>query len=345
MKKTIFFTILTVASMSINAQAPSVKILKYSDHEPLGGMRTRFIKEVFFPAIEKESNGRLKIEDHWGSELATGYDALRVTGKEGKADMSIVVPEYVANNLPLHQIFKSFPKGPTGDKQVEFFQQVYKKIPAFAEELEKENVVNVFFATGFPVAFLSTKPLNNLQDIKGEKWRSASFWHKDFLQNAGAIPVTMPWGKGVYDALKEGTLDGLMVNIDSGHDINAHEVAPNVVASKELWLGHVYLLVMNKNTWDNLAKEDQQAIQRAAKTAYKSLGTVMDNGFDTMVKDMKNDGVNIRILESKEVDKWQTAVKYKEVQATWAKEQEKKNIKDVTSILQKVTKLINHAIK
>lgn len=181
--------------LSVNAQKSTVKILKYSDHEPLGGMRTRFIKEVFFPAIEKESKGRLKIDDHWGSEIATGYDALQATGKDNTTDVSIVVPEYVANNLPLHQIFKSFPKGPTGDNQVKFFRQVNEKIPAFPEELEKQNVVNVFFATGFPVAFLSTKPLNNLQDIKGEKWRSASFWHKDFLQNAGAIPVTMPWAK------------------------------------------------------------------------------------------------------------------------------------------------------
>jgi hypothetical protein len=39
--------------------ASAEKILRYSDHEPLGGMRTKFIKEVFFAAIEKESNGRL----------------------------------------------------------------------------------------------------------------------------------------------------------------------------------------------------------------------------------------------------------------------------------------------
>jgi hypothetical protein len=50
--------------------APSPRILKYSDHEPLGGMRTRFLKDVLFPAIERESNGRLKIEDHWDGEIA-----------------------------------------------------------------------------------------------------------------------------------------------------------------------------------------------------------------------------------------------------------------------------------
>ena len=101
------------AAKAVSAAA-TPKILRYTDHEPLGGMRTRFIKDVFFPAIEKESNGRLKIAAHWGGEVASGYQALHVVGKDSAADMAIVVPEYTANELPLHQLFKSFPTGPTG---------------------------------------------------------------------------------------------------------------------------------------------------------------------------------------------------------------------------------------
>lgn len=86
--------------------------LTYSDHEPLGGMRTRFINDVLFPAIAKESDGRLKIEAHWGGELSNGYDALRNVGKERKADMAIVVPEYASDALPLNQIFKKLSRRP-----------------------------------------------------------------------------------------------------------------------------------------------------------------------------------------------------------------------------------------
>jgi TRAP-type C4-dicarboxylate transport system substrate-binding protein len=62
--------------------------------------------------------------------------------------------------------------GPTGDHQVKFFRRVYADIPAIPAELEKNNVVNILFTTGYPVAFFSTKPLKTLEDIKGEKWRS-----------------------------------------------------------------------------------------------------------------------------------------------------------------------------
>lgn len=334
-----------LATLLLPTAVSATQTLVYTDHEPLGGMRTRFIQEVFFPAIEKESQGRLKIEAHWDSKLATGYDALSVVGKPGTADMAIVVPEYSAKTLPLHQIFKSFPIGPTGDQQVAFFHRIYAEIPAFPAELAKQNAVNLLFSTGYPVAFFSAKPLNTLEDIKGQEWRSASFWHQDFLRNAGASPVSMPWGDEIYQAMRAGKLDGLMVNVDGGYQLNVHKVAPNVLYSEKLWMGHVYLLVMNKDTWEKLAQQDKQAIERAAATAYQTLGTVMNASFDAQVAELKKDGVNIRTLQPKELEQWLVATRYREVQAAWVKEQEGKGLKEAGPVLQQVGEMVNDAMQ
>lgn len=330
-----------LAAVLLPTPAFAQKILRYSDHEPFGGMRTKFIKEVFFSAIEKESKGRLKIEDHWNAELATGYDALKVAGKGDVTDMTIVVPEYTATELPLHQIFKSFPVGPAGNQQVAFFRRIYAEIPEFSAELKKNNVKELFLGTGYPVGFFSTAPMNKLDEIKDKKWRSASFWHLDFLKNAGAVPVSMHWGDEIYKALKEHTLDGLMVNVDSGYALKVHETAPYVLVSRDLWLGHLYLLVMNQNTWNKLAKEDQLAIQRAAITAYKTLGAVMDSSFNTMISDMRKAGVNVRELSPNEVVAWQTKTDYQNVQAAWVKSQEEKGAKDAGAVLLKVSEMMN----
>ena len=101
--------LLLISSHNVAAE----KILRYTDHEPYGGMRTQIIKEIFFAEIEKESQGRLKIEPHWNGETAISYDALTTISDGSKADMGIVVPEYTAKQLPLHQIFKSFAIGPS----------------------------------------------------------------------------------------------------------------------------------------------------------------------------------------------------------------------------------------
>ena len=337
--------LLLTASLLMPASALAQKILRYSDHEPLGGMRTQFIKDVFFAAIQKESNERLKVEDHWDSKLAASYDALRVVGEGRVMDMAITVPEYTANEFPLQQIFKSFPLGPTGEKQVAFFRKVYAETPALQAELQKKNVVPLLFATGYPVAFFSTTPIASLGDIKGSKWRSASFWHFDFLRNAGATPITMPWGDGVFKAMQARTLDGLMVNVDSGYMLNVHQTAPNVLLSRDLWLGHVYPLVMNRTTWEGLAEEDRQAIRRAADTAYKTMGTALDRSFDTMVADMRKEGVKVRLLERKELEAWNATTRYQEAQETWVKAQEAKGVTQARAVMEQVRSLLAAAMQ
>lgn len=329
---------LSMTASKAMAQAP--RVLKFSDHEPLGGMRTRFLKDVVFPAIEAESNGRLKIEDHWNGEIAAAYDALGAV-TDGTTDIGTVVPEYTARQLPLHQIFKSFITGPVGGRQIDFFERVYAEVPAFPAELDKNNIVQIYFGTGYPVAFFRNAPMAGLEDLRGGKWRSASFWHLDFLKNAGATPVTMHWGPEIPAALKAKELDGLMVNVDSGYMLKVHETAPHVLVSRDLWLGHVYILSMNKDVWNSLAQEDRDAIRRAARSSYQTLGAVMDKSFDAQLEDLRKAGATVRILEPAEVRQFQAATRYKEVQATWAGEQKGQGVADADVVVGKITSVMD----
>lgn len=288
--------------------------LTYSDHEPLGNMRTKFLNDVFFPAVERETKGHVKINLVWNGEISISYENLNTVKDGSRAQITAVVPEYSMKELPLHQLFKSFPTGPSGQKQVEFFRRVYDEVPELSRELEAQNIHPIIIATGYPAAFFSLKPLETLRDIKGQRWRSASFWHKDFLANAGATPVTIPWGQGVYDALDNGTLDGLIVNIDSGYDLNAHKTAPNILASKKLWLGHEYIIAMNKDVWEKLPDEDKKAIERAAESSYKVLGGIMDESFSRMLETLRADGASVRLLSDEEVSYWENETGYKTIQ-------------------------------
>ncbi|MFJ5774500.1 hypothetical protein [Streptomyces sp. NPDC093094] len=317
------------------------RILTYSDHRPPGETRTRFLKDVVFPAIERESNGRLKIEAHWDGEIAGSFDALRAVGEPGGTDMATVVPEYTADRLPLHQIFKSFPLGPTGRSQIEFFRRVHAEVPAFPAEPEKNNAVHVYFGTGYPAAFFSAPPLPGLDGLRGGTWRSSSFWHRDFLVNAGATPASVPWGQPVLDALAAGTLDGVMVNVDDGYLLNVQDAAPDVLIAKELWLGHVYPVAMNKDVWNGLPQNDRQAIRRAVETSYRALGAVMESSFDTQVEELRRSGANVHVLGPDELERWRTVTEYREVQASWVKAQEAKGVTGVGAALAGVTKIMN----
>jgi TRAP-type C4-dicarboxylate transport system substrate-binding protein len=335
---------LLLAILVLPSAASAETILRYSDHQPLDQMRTTFLKEVLFPAIEQESNGRLKIEDHWDGELAAPYYALDAVSKGDVTDIATAVPEYTADDLPLHQIFKSFPVGPSGDEQVSFFRRVYAEVPEFSDEFADNNVVPIFLGTGFPVAFYSVEPLASLDEIAGTTWRSASFWHLDFLGNTGAEAVRIPWGQEVYDAFAARTLDGLMVNVDSGYNLKVYEQAPNVLVSENLWLGHLYPVVMNRDTWNGLAQEDKDAIQRAAETAYAALGAEMDRSFDAQLEELVKLGAKVRTLDTAEVEAFSVATRYPDVQAAWVSEQENSGVSSAGHVVEKVSAILQNAM-
>lgn len=155
----------------------------------------------------------------------------------------------------------------------------------------------------------------------------------------------MPWRETVFEALQAKTLDGLMVNVDSGYMLKVHETAPHVLLSKDLWLGHVYVLAMNRNTWNGLASDDKQAIRRAAENAHKALGQVMDSSFDAMVEDLKKAGAKVRLLERAELDAWQKITQYPQLQAKWIGEQDAKGVKGAGPTLEQVRKLLHEAVQ
>lgn len=339
-------SVATSVSLGSSAVAKSVspRVLRFSDHEPLGGMRTHFFKDVLFPAIEKEAKGRLRIEDHWNGEIAQAYDALGAVRTGEHADMATVVPEYTAKELPLHQIFKSFPTGPSGGRQIDFFKRVYAEVPAYSAEFAKNSIVPLFFGTGYPVAFFSTDRMANLAALSGGKWRSASFWHLDFLRNAGATPITMHWGPEIYDALKARSLDGLMVNVDSGYMLKVHEAAPHVLVSQRLWLGHLYVLAINQRTWRGLDEADRSAIMRAGESAYRTLGSVMTKSFEKQLEDLRNAGAHVRVLEPDEVKRFENWTRYRQIQETWADLRESEGVTGAKATLDETASIMDNFI-
>lgn len=337
--------VLTALFMSC-AVGHAQTVLRYTDHEPYGNMRTRAINEIFFHAVERESQGKVKIEAHWGGELSTSYNAL-TTVAEGKiADMGIVVPEYSPAQLPLHQIFKSFPVGPdTGAAQVAFFKHIFLQNPQFSRELNNNNLINLQFFLGYPAGFFSTVPSLRFDALEGTRWRTASFWHQAWLRNAGGTPISMPWNNNISGALRSGQLDGLLVNLDSAWDIQAQRAAPWVSYSPAMWLGHVYLLAINKEVWAALDAKDQAAIQRAAASTEKQLGTLLDKSVRSLGKRMAKEGAHLHILSHAELARWQEATNYQQVQAEWIQIQEEKGNKDAALIMRAVGLALKDALQ
>lgn len=228
---------------------------------------------------------------------------------------------------------------------MQFFHRVFRDYPQFAAELDSKNLVMLQFFLGYPAAFFATKAGVGPAQLTDTRWRTASFWHQAFLRNAGATPVTLPWNSKIVDALQEGQLDGLLVNLDSGDDIGAPRAAPYIQLSPALWLGHVYLLVMNKDTWKALSPQDQAAIQRAAASTERALGSWLDTSLNHMTKQLEQQGAHVHFLSREELNQWRDVTRYQQVQAKWIGEQESKGVTDAGSLMKSVSALLSDSMQ
>lgn len=325
------FIVLSIGSV---CTAGTVK-MKYSDHDPPGGMRTNFIKEVWLPEIANQTNGTVKIQDFWGGALMGSKEILKGIG-DGVTQMGFVYPGHYPGQLPAHTILKLFPRGPsTFEDMVWFYRKIYQEVPEFKAELEKANVMVAVFTAGLPGAFTGKNPLASIADVAGDKWRAGDKWGLRFLENAGAVPVSVPWGD-VYMALQTGTIDGCFTNYDGLHLMKFDEVAPNLLVSKSLWYGMPFLHLINLDYFNGLPQDVQDGILKASEIAEQKFADTYDKAFDQVKSEQEAAGYTVTEMSDADITKWENAAELEKLQAVWVKEAEEAGLKTAASVMEKV---------
>ncbi len=344
-KKITTFGVASAVVFSLGAAAPSAYAAeaKYSDHDPLGGMRPQFLHDVWFPEIEKQTGGALKIRSFFGGALMKSKEALKGVG-DNVAQISFSFPGHYPSRLLAHNIFALFPEGPEKfENQAWLWRAAYEQIPAFKAELDNANVMPLLVTAGLPGAFAGKKPLASLADIKGDNWRAGGKWYLRYLESAGALPVSVPWGD-IYVALQTGAIEGVFTNYDGLHLMKFDEVAPNMLVSKKLWYALPFLHYINKDYFQSLSKEVQDGVLKASKIAEQKFAAVYSASFDKVKTEQLAAGVKVTELTDADLAMWADPSKLSVHQANWVKDAEAAGLKDAAGVMEKVRALHKQAM-
>ena len=332
----------TVLLVPALLQAQTINI-KYSDHDPPGGMRTKFIKEVWLDEIVKQTGGKVKVQDFWGGALMSSKEIFKGIG-DGVAQMGFFYPGHYPGQLVSYTIMKLFPRGPSKFENMAWlYHQMVKEVPEFAAEMKKANQMTLVYTAGLPGAFTSKKALTKLDDIKGQKWRAGDKWALKFLKNAGATPVSVPWGD-VYMALQTGTIDGCFTNYDGLHMMKFDEVAPNLLISKELWYAMPFVHNVNLTFWNGLPKDVQEGILKASRIAEEKFAKVYEESFDKIMAAQKKAGLKVTVMSKADVLKWENKKELGAMQQEWIKEAAAAGLKTAPKVMEKMRLLVQQAI-
>lgn len=245
-----------------NAQE-SVNITIASSH-PTAIPWIGFIQSHFMPEVDRilaeTGNYEIEWQEAFGGQLYKA-NATLTSVEEGITDIGWVFSYLEAAKMPLSQV-TGFTPFTTNNvpAQLGVLGELYESFPAFKKEWEQYNLVYLG-ATGSDSYDLYTKkPINSLEDLKGLKLSAPGVlgtWLRGVGANAvdGALPT-------FYTDIQTGVSDGALSLALGVLPTKIYEVAPYITRVN---FGTVFSggLAINRDTWDGLDEEIQQAMLAA----------------------------------------------------------------------------------
>jgi len=281
--------------------APTVdaktKVLKYSD---INAKKTAagVFNEKFAELVEKNTQGRVKIEIFYGGTLS-GFDIEPV--QTGIADFtqwgfptdycpfsSVLDAPYMYESD--EQLFKiTGPQSP-----------IFKKInDCLASKKTNLRLVSIY-SWGFQHILTTKKAINKMADLQGLKIRVVPVdVRMETIRAMGATPTPMPWSE-VMTSLMTGVIDGTgmptVYIIPTGlADVEKHLT----LTRQNPTLSAVYV---NEKSWQSLSAEDQGHLLAAGVEARNHLKKFMDENNAKYMEQIKAKGVSVVPLEKLDID-------------------------------------------
>jgi len=253
--------------------------------------------------MEEATKGRVKVTIYPAQTLGKGsefYDLVR----KGIADMAFGMPAYTPGVFPLTEVLSLPFLGFRSAAMAGWVQwQLYQKFPEYRNEYSKIECLAVPSTGPYLIATLN-KPIRTLEDVKGLKLRSPGGRPSAMLKAAGAVPamITIP---DLYVALEKGVLDGSPIPWEGM--LGYMPLKSIKYVNLDWWLWSIpFFVIMNKNKWASIPKEDQDGIMSAwggYGSEYFSKA-VWDDSAKPSYELIEKHNIQIIRADPKEVEKW-----------------------------------------
>lgn len=241
-----------VGTMSFSAQAADVYKMKFQSSDNAGNANF-ILKQEWAQRVKEMSNGRIDIEMVPVGSIVKHTETLDAIGM-GILDGHVTATGYFSGKDPAFGLLGNTVGAWSDPNEMLLFVEFGGGTELFEELYEPYGVQFIgASATGLE-AFVSKKPLDGVDDLKGLKLRAPEGLVQAVFAAAGASPVNLP-GSEVYTALDKGVIDAadytvFSTNEQQGmHKIANHPVYPGFHSLPVLEVS------MNKAKWDSMSDD------------------------------------------------------------------------------------------
>ncbi|MBE0620994.1 MAG: TRAP transporter substrate-binding protein [Burkholderiales bacterium] len=272
--------------------------------------------------VEKESGGRIKIQNFPSMQLGGKPPDLFDQAKDGVADFVWTVLGYTPGRFPKSEVFElPFSTGLAEPGSRAFQEYVEKNA---MDEFKDVKLIAVHIHG--PGLIHSRDPITKLEDLKGVKVRGGSRVVNIMLTELGATPVGMPV-PAVGEALSKGVITATTIPWEVVPALKVQQIVHNHTGfsgDKGLYT-QTFGVLMNKAAYEKLPADLKKVIDDNSGIETAALfGRAMDAGDKVGLSLAQKAGNKIYMLDPTETQRWVHAASG--VRDIWFKEVAAKGI-------------------
>lgn len=226
---------------------------------PDGNFHTKNVAQ-FAADVDKATNGSLKIQVHSAGSLIKHPEIKRAV-RQGTAPIGEILESLAANEAPVYG-FDSVPFLATGYDGAKKLYAAQK--PFLEKQLASEGMILLYSVPWPPQGLYAKREIKSIDDLKGLKFRTYNPMIGRIAALAGSIPtqIEVP---DLPTAFATGRVDVMITSASTGVDTKAQDYLTHYIDA-QAWLPRNIIFV-NKEAFDKLKPNEQQALKDAAKTA------------------------------------------------------------------------------
>ncbi|MBO6824620.1 MAG: TRAP transporter substrate-binding protein [Sneathiella sp.] len=243
------------AAMTLTASAAIAKEFRIGLITPPPHIWTK-AAGAFAKELEEKSGGKHTVKVFPSRQLGNEAQMLQQM-QTGALDMAFMTVAEVSNRVPNMGAFYA----PYLAKDIAHAAKILRSDTAkkMLNELpRKAGVIGLGYGSAGLRQIVSRDPVENAGSLKGKKIRITPFEPiKDFYNLLGTAPTPMPL-PAVYDALANGQVDAIDMDLELIWKLKYTEHAKTLVLSNHMMFPMVG--IVSAKVWKDLSKEDREMI-------------------------------------------------------------------------------------
>ena len=319
----------TPAKLTVGSWAPvaAQTVLTLSSWVPPSHILSETQKE-WCAMLEQKAAGKVRCQvlPRAVSAAPGTFDAVR----NGLADLSFTVHGYTPGRFVTTQMVELPFMGNSAEATSVAFQRSYAKNPAIADEHKGVKVLAVF-THGPGMAFNTKKPVTQVDDLAGMKWRIGGGMVNEVSKALG-MNVTLKPAPESYELLSTGVMDGTLFPAESVESFKIDKVIKYATTFPGGLYNTSFVFMMNPAKFDALPVDVKKIVDElSGEFAARMMGRGWDRVDRRGLAFMQASGVAFTQADPAFV----AAVKAKtgSLEQTWAKAAEAKGLKDAKKAL------------